>query len=75
MSTILQISSLLKVGFGAAGVDIIRQGLEKSQTQAQTSLVLNSRGTLVKCIFLFCDIRQFTDTVSKCLHTSMNYCS
>ena len=66
MSTILQISSLLKVGFGAAGVDIIRQGLQKSQTQAQTSLVLNSRGSLVKCIFLFCDIRQFTDT-TECL--------
>jgi class 3 adenylate cyclase len=59
MSTILRIGSLMKVGFGAAGVEIIRNNLAKGESK--DGLVLNTQGTTVKCIFLFCDIRQFTD--------------
>jgi len=63
MSTILRIGSLMKVGFGAAGVEIIRQSLDQQSQDAQKheSIALNSKGSTVKCIFLFCDIRQFTD--------------
>jgi class 3 adenylate cyclase len=49
----------MKVGFGAAGVEIIRNNLAKGESK--DGLVLNTQGTTVKCIFLFCDIRQFTD--------------
>jgi class 3 adenylate cyclase len=59
MSTILRIGSLMKVGFGSAGVEIIRNNLQKGQSKI--SFILNSQGSTVSCIFLFCDIRQFTD--------------
>lgn len=59
MSTILRIGSLMKVGFGSAGVEIIRNNLQKGQSK--NSFILNSQGSTVSCIFLFCDIRQFTD--------------
>ncbi|KAL3916282.1 MAG: hypothetical protein SGILL_005246 [Bacillariaceae sp.] len=64
MSTILRIGSLMKVGFGSAGVEIIRNNLQKGQSA--DSLILNSKGSTVSCIFLFCDIRQFTDA-TECL--------
>ena len=64
MSTILRIGSLMKVGFGSAGVEIIRNNLQKGQTKNQ--LMLSSQGSTVSCIFLFCDIRQFTDA-TECL--------
>lgn len=64
MSTILRIGSLMKVGFGSAGVEIIRNNLQKGQSK--NMLILNSRGSTVSCIFLFCDIRQFTDA-TECL--------
>ncbi|CAJ1936523.1 unnamed protein product [Cylindrotheca closterium] len=59
MSTILQIGNLMKVGFGSAGVEIIRNNLQKGQKT--NTLILNEQGSTVSCIFLFCDIRQFTD--------------
>ena len=59
MSTILRIGSLMKVGFGSAGVEIIRQNLEKGHSKNMS--LLNSKGSIVSCIFLFCDIRNFTD--------------
>ena len=59
MSTILRIGSLLKVGFGSAGVEIIRQNLERGQSRSKN--IIGSQGSKVFCIFLFCDIRQFTD--------------
>lgn len=62
MSTILRIGSLMKVGFGSAGVEIIRGGLQKGQSK----IMLTQRGSTVSCIFLFCDIRQFTDA-TECL--------
>jgi len=64
MSTILRIGSLMKVGFGSAGVEIIRHNLEKGQNK--NMLLLSSQGSSVSCIFLFCDIRQFTDA-TECL--------
>ncbi|CAB9517744.1 whole genome shotgun sequence [Seminavis robusta] len=64
MSTILRIGSLMKVGFGSAGVEIIRQNLQRKQG-ANVNL-LTTRGATVSCIFLFCDIRQFTDA-TECL--------
>jgi class 3 adenylate cyclase len=64
MSTILRIGSLMKVGFGSAGVEIIRNNLEKGQSE--NMLILSSQGSTVSCIFLFCDIRNFTDA-TECL--------
>lgn len=64
MSTILRIGSLMKVGFGSAGVEIIRKNLEKKE--GGNVNLLTSQGTTVSCIFLFCDIRQFTDA-TECL--------
>ena len=64
MSTILRIGSLMQVGFGSAGVEIIRKNLEKKQ--GGNLSLLTSKGITVSCIFLFCDIRQFTDA-TECL--------
>jgi class 3 adenylate cyclase len=64
MSTILRIGSLMKVGFGSAGVEIIRKNLEKKQGGVVN--LQTSKGVTVSCIFLFCDIRQFTDA-TECL--------
>jgi len=63
-STILRIGSLMKVGFGSAGVQIIQNNLETGG-QSQNLLTLNAQGTTVSCIFLFCDIRQFTDATEQ----------
>ena len=54
----------MKVGFGSAGVEIIRNNLEKGQSK--NMLILSSQGSTVSCIFLFCDIRNFTDA-TECL--------
>jgi len=64
MSTILRIGSLMKVGFGSAGVEIIRNNLEK--VSKKDIAFKNLGGSSVSCIFLFCDIRQFTDA-TECL--------
>jgi len=66
MSTIVRIGALMKVGFGSAGVQIIRNNLQKGHSKDAGALILNSRGTMVSCIFLFCDIRSFTDA-TECL--------
>ncbi len=55
------------VGFGAAGVEIIRSNLRKS---SRASIILSDSkrfGSTVACIFMFCDIRGFTDS-SECLN-------
>jgi len=62
-STILRIGSLMKVGFGSAGVQIIQKNLETGKDKNMISL--NSQGMTVSCIFLFCDIRQFTDATEQ----------
>lgn len=64
MSTILRIGSLMKVGFGSAGVEIIRKNLERGRSQ--NMLTFSSQGSTVSCIFVFCDIRNFTDA-TECL--------
>jgi len=64
MSTILRIGSLMRVGFGSAGVEIIRNNLERGRHK--DVLFLSKQGSSVSCIFLFCDIRQFTDA-TECL--------
>lgn len=64
MSTILRIGSLMKVGFGSAGVEIIRNNLQRGQDN--NTVMLSEQGSTVSCIFLFCDIRQFTDA-TECL--------
>lgn len=46
------------------GVEIIRNNLETGQNE--NMLILDSKGLPVSCIFLFCDIRQFTDA-TECL--------
>mmetsp|Transcript_3732 Transcript_3732/g.7136 ORF Transcript_3732/g.7136 Transcript_3732/m.7136 type:complete len:1172 (+) Transcript_3732:180-3695(+) len=66
MSTILRIGSLMQVGFGKAGAEIIRQSLEKQPPHKIAFLRRKSSDTNVSCIFLFCDIRRFTDT-TECL--------
>eukprot|EP00956_Cyclotella_meneghiniana_P004350 scaffold5312_cov71-Cyclotella_meneghiniana.AAC.4 len=64
MSTIVRIGSLMQVGFGTAGTEIIRSGLERGRHK--DVLFLNKQGSTVSCIFLFCDIRSFTDA-TECL--------
>lgn len=66
MSAIVRIGSLMKVGFGSAGVEIIRNTLQKSHNNDTGTLRLNYKGSKVSCIFLFCDIRSFTDA-TECL--------
>ena len=66
MSTIVRIGALMKVGFGSAGVQIIRNNLQKGHSKDTGTLILNSQGSMVSCIFLFCDIRSFTDA-TECL--------
>ena len=54
----------MRVGFGSAGVEIIRNNLERGRHK--DVLFLNKQGGTVSCIFLFCDIRSFTDA-TECL--------
>lgn len=72
MSTILRIGSLMKVGFGSAGVEMIKSSLDKNQQKtSRNSIFGNQRhkgtGSTVPLIFMFCDIRGFTDS-SECLN-------
>ena len=53
----------MKVGFGDAGAKIIRQSLLESEKNGTGE---DSGKTNVSCIFLFCDIRRFTDA-TECL--------
>ncbi|KAL7539624.1 hypothetical protein ACHAWF_006463, partial [Thalassiosira exigua] len=69
LSTIQRIGSLMQVGFGSAGVEIIRDNfLERGghTTRKDELLLRNKEGSSVSCVFLFCDIRQFTDA-TECL--------
>jgi len=58
----------MKVGFGDAGAKIIRQSLEneKNGTGENSDRRKKTSKTNVSCIFLFCDIRRFTDA-TECL--------
>ena len=58
----------MKVGFGSAGVEIIRSNLQKNNRQSITLSGSSKRiDSTVACIFMFCDIRGFTDS-SECLN-------
>ena len=58
--TLLKISSLLGLGFGEAGAQMIAQNLSRNQ-----DLDLMLDGTKMLGIFGFCDIRNFTDTTEE----------
>ncbi len=64
METILCTGSLMKVGFGTAGAKIIRDYLKGSKKQKD--VMQKGIASTVSCIFMFCDIRQFTDA-TECL--------
>lgn len=53
---IVKIGSLLAVGFGEAGTELIAKNIE-----SYGSLNVMMPGKKVICIFGFCDIRNFTD--------------
>ena len=58
-----KIIGLMQLGFGSAGHEIISANLANSN---QATLDLMVRGKKMDCVYGFCDIRQFTDTV-ECL--------
>jgi class 3 adenylate cyclase len=64
MQTINKIGRLMKVGFGEAGTAVIADVLANSRG-GQLDFT-RQRGRLVRSVFGFCDIRQFTDT-TECL--------
>ena len=53
----------MRVGFGEAGASVIAKNLSESNGG---KLNLLGGGVLIKSIFGFCDVRQFTDT-TECL--------
>jgi class 3 adenylate cyclase len=64
LQTISKIGALVKVGLGEAGADIITRNLRGSGSDFQINL--STSGKIVDGIFVFCDIRCFTDT-TECL--------
>ena len=63
LSTITKIGGLMRVGFGEAGASVIAKNLSESNGG---KLNLMGSGTMIRSIFGFCDVRQFTDT-TECL--------
>eukprot|EP00397_Hematodinium_sp_SG-2012_P011350 GEMP01011487.1.p1 GENE.GEMP01011487.1~~GEMP01011487.1.p1 ORF type:complete len:998 (+),score=166.87 GEMP01011487.1:91-3084(+) len=59
--TILKIGSLLVLGFGEAGAEIIGENLKESQLAGSNSQVAIVPGRRVEAAFLYCDIRNFTE--------------
>lgn len=73
LQTISKIGALVRIGLGDAGADIISRHLENNLDRGQESrysdenrLDVMSPGKLVSAIFVFCDVRNFTDT-TECL--------
>lgn len=56
--TIIKIGSLLALGFGEAGAEIIGQNMKGGESSALNAMI---PGRKVDAIFGFCDIRNFTD--------------
>lgn len=56
--TIIKIGSLLALGFGEAGAEIIGQNMQGSDSSALNAMIPGRR---VDALFGFCDIRNFTD--------------
>jgi hypothetical protein len=59
-NTLGKIAALMQVGFGAAGADIIRANMASGDLNPMTT------GKRITAIYMFCDIRSFTDT-TECL--------
>ena len=60
------ILGLMQVGFGEAGATMIAKNLADS---SGGTLNFMGGGTMIKSIFGFCDVRQFTDT-TECLQVT-----
>jgi len=58
--TIIKIGSLLALGFGEAGAEIIGQNMRGGDSSALNAMI---PGRKVEAIFGFCDIRNFTDAM------------
>mmetsp|Transcript_156891 Transcript_156891/g.273078 ORF Transcript_156891/g.273078 Transcript_156891/m.273078 type:complete len:942 (+) Transcript_156891:140-2965(+) len=56
--TIIKIGSLLALGFGEAGAEIIGQNMKGGDSSALNAMI---PGRKVEALFGFCDIRNFTD--------------
>jgi len=56
--TIIKIGSLLALGFGEAGAQIIGQNMKDNDSSAVMGMI---PGRKVEAVFAFCDIRNFTD--------------
>merc|ERR1719326_1998104 len=81
--TIVKIGSLLALGFGEAGAEIIGQNMGTGDSSALNAMIPGRR---VDAIFGFCDIRNFTDAtevlqdqvmvfvnrIASVVHTSVN---
>jgi hypothetical protein len=65
LTTINRIGSLMQVGFGEAGAGMIAKNLASADASGG-KLNFMGGGTMIKSIFGFCDVRQFTDT-TECL--------
>ena len=65
LTTINRIGGLMQVGFGEAGANMIAKNLADNSGSGGTLNFMGS-GTMIKSIFGFCDVRQFTDT-TECL--------
>ncbi len=63
MKTINKIGSLMRVGFGEAGANVIARNLAESKGG---KLNMMGAGITITSIFGFCDVRNFTDT-TECL--------
>jgi class 3 adenylate cyclase len=63
LTTINRIGGLMQVGFGEAGASMIAKNLTDASGGRLNFMV---GGTMIKSIFGFCDVRQFTDT-TECL--------
>lgn len=67
LKTISKIASLMRVGFGEAGAEIIGRNLNMcSDRNGCNTISLVGNGTKILSIFAFCDVRNFTDT-TECL--------
>ena len=64
LQTITKIGSLMRVGFGEAGANVIANVLGDSG--GEINLIGEGNGRLIHSIFGFCDVRSFTDT-TECL--------
>ena len=60
--TLKKVSSLMQVGFGAAGAEIIGGNMQSSDGKVDPMV----DGVLITAVYGFCDIRKFTDT-TECL--------